>query len=129
MMMLFKKRMSYFKKKKIWKYLNNLGDNQTAFDQLVRDCLDGTLKKELLSYRFKHFKVHLDWDDNVKCLRIKGKYLPYYMYIDIQIYPDEFIVSYGADEPTEGVTYPLVSRDQVYETLLNIIKLIHVKFS
>ena len=128
-MMLFKKRMSYFKKKKIWKYLNNLGDNQTAFDQLVRDCLDGTLKKELLSYCFKHFKVHLDWDDNVKCLRIKGKYLPYYMYIDIQIYPDEFIVSYGADEPTEGITYPLVSRDQVYKTLLNIIKLIHVKFS
>lgn len=128
-MMLFKKRMSFFKKKKIWKYLNSLGDNQTAFDQLVRDCLDGTMKKELLSYPFKRFEVHLDWNDNVKCIRIKGKYLPYYMHIDIQIYPDEFTVSYSADDSGEGTTYPLESREQVYNSLSQTIKTIHRNFS
>ena len=129
MMMLFKKRMSYFKKKKIWKYLNNLGDKQTAFDLLVRDCLDFTLKKELLSYRFKHFEVHLDWEDNLKCLRIKGTYLPYYMNIDIQIYPNDFTVSYSADDSGEGKTYPLESREQVYHALSQTIKTIHRNFS
>lgn len=128
-MLFFKKRMSFFKKRKIWEYLNSLGDNKTAFDQLLCDCLDGTMKKELLSYLFKHLEIHLDWNDDVKCIGIQGKYRPYYIYIDIQIYPDEFTVSYSADEPGEGTTYPLESREQVYNSLHSLIKLIHCNYS
>ena len=124
-MFLFQKRMPFYKKREIWEYLNSLGDNKTAFDQLLSDCMDGTMKDMVMSYPFKHLEIHLDWDEKVKCIGIKGKYRPYYMYIDIEIFPDKFTVSYGVHQPSERITYPLVSKDQVYYSLQNLIMLIH----
>ena len=124
-MLPFKKRVSIFKKREIWEYLNSLGGDKNVFDQLLSDCMDGTMKDILLSYPFKHLEIHLDWNDKVKCIGIKGKYRHNYTYIDIEIFPDKFTVSYGADKPSDSTTYPLVSREQVYNSLQNLIMLIH----
>ena len=123
-MLPFKKRLSIFKKREIWKYLNSLEGNKTVFDQLLRDCMDGTMRDILLSYSFKHLEIHLDWNEKIKRIGIKGTYLNY-TYIDIEIFPDEFTVSYGAGKPNESTTYPLVSKEQVYNSLEKLVMLIH----
>lgn len=46
-------------KKKIRAYLNNLGDNKTAFDILLCDYSDGSLKKELESIGFSKIDIHI----------------------------------------------------------------------
>lgn len=123
-MLPFKKRLSIFKKREIWKYLNSLEGNKTVFDQLLRDCMDGTMRDILLTHSFKHLEIHLDWNEKIKRIGIKGTYLNY-TYIDIEIFPDEFTVSYGAGKPNESTTYPLVSKEQVYNSLEKLVMLIH----
>ena len=121
----FKKRVSVRKKEEIWEYLCSLGGNKSVFDQLLSDCMDGTMKDILTSYSFRHLEIHLDWNEKIKRIGIKGRYRYCNTNIDIEIYPDKFTVAYGADEPGVGTTYPLVSRDQVYYSLENLVKLIH----
>jgi hypothetical protein len=124
-MLPFKKRLSIFKKREIWKYLNSLEGNKTVFDQLLRDCMDGTMRDILLTHSFKHLEIHLDWNEKIKRIGIKGTYRYNYTYIDIEIFPDEFTVSYGAGKPSESTTYPLVSKEQVYNSLEKLVMLIH----
>lgn len=42
--------------------------------------------------------------------------------MDLQIYPDEFCVSFDLDEPDEHETYPTKSKDFFYQTLANTIQ-------
>ena len=121
----FKKRVSLRKKEEIWEYLSSLGNDKTVFDQLLTDCMDGTMKDILESYSFRHLEIHLDWNEALKRIGIKGRYRYCNTNIDIEIYPDKFTVAYGAGEPGVGTTYSLVSKQQVYNSLQNLIMLIH----
>lgn len=112
--------MLMFKKKKIQVYLNNLGDSKTTFDLLLCDYLDGSVKKVLESIGFEKISIHIDWLDDYKCIGIQCKYQRYY--VDIQIYTDEFSVSYDLDEPDEDVIYPLESKEQMYKALSDAIQ-------
>jgi len=104
------------KKKKIQKYLDQkAGDNKCAFDDLLSDYLDGSLKENLESVKMARVEIYIDWHDDIKCIGIQGRYKEYY--IDLQISPNEFSVSFDLDEPDEDVIYPLESKEQVYSVL------------
>ena len=109
------------KKKKIQKYLKQkVGDNKGAFDLLVSDYLEGALIENLASIGIKKTDIHIDWFDDIKCIGIQGRYKEYYM--DLQIYPNEFNVSFDLDESDEDVVYPLESKEQLYSVLGNTVK-------
>lgn len=109
------------KKKKIQKYLEQKADNnKCAFDDLLSDYLDGSLKENLESVKMERVEIHIDWFDDIKCIGIQGRYKEYYM--DLQIYPKEFSVSFDLDEPDEDVIYPLESKEQVYSVLSDTVK-------
>lgn len=109
------------KKKKIQKYLEQKADdNKCAFDLLLSDYLDRSLKEYLASIGIKKADIHIDWFDDIKCIGIQGGYKKYY--IDLQIYPNEFSISFDLDEPDEDVIYPLESKEQIYRVLSDIIK-------
>ncbi len=42
--------------------------------------------------------------------------------MDLQVYPNEFSVSFDLDEPDEDVIYPLESKEQVYRVLSDTVK-------
>ena len=109
------------KKKKIQKYLEQKSDNnKCAFDDLLSDYLDRSLKENLESLKMERVEIHVDWFDDIKCIGIQGRYKEYYM--DLQIYPNEFSVSFDLDEPDEDVIYPLESKEQIYNVLSDIVK-------
>ena len=109
------------KKKKIQKYLEQKADdNKCAFDFLLSDYLDGSLKEYLTSIEITKAEIHIDWFDDIKCIGIQGRYKDYYM--DLQIYPDEFSLSFDLDEPDEDVVYPFESKEQLYTVLSDTVK-------
>lgn len=109
------------KKKKIQKYLEQkTDDNKCAFDDLLSDYLNGSLKDNLESVKIERVEIHIDWFEDIKCIGIQGRYKEYYM--DLQIYPKEFSVSFDLDEPDEDVIYPLESKEQVYSVLSDTVK-------
>lgn len=109
------------KKKKIRKYLEQKADdNKCAFDDLLSDYLDGSLKENLESVKMEKVEIHIDWFEDIKCIGIQGRYKEYYM--DLQIYPKEFSVSFDLDESDEDVIYPLESKEQVYSVLSDTVK-------
>ena len=109
------------KKKKIQKYLEQkTDDNKDAFDILLSDYLDGSLKEDLASIEIKKADIHIDWFDDIKCIGIQGQYKEYYM--DLQIYPNEFSISFDLDEPDDDIVYSLEGKEQVYSVIDNIIK-------
>ena len=109
------------KKKKIQKYLEQKADdNKCAFDNLLSDYLDGSLKENLESVKMEKVEIHIDWFEDIKCIGIQGRYKEYYM--DLQIYPKKFSVSFDLDEPDEDVIYPLESKEQVYSVLSDTVK-------
>lgn len=104
------------KKKKIQKYLEQkVDDNKCVFDDLLSDYLDGSLKENLESVKMERVEIHIDWFDDIKCIGIQGRYKEYYT--DLQIYPNEFSVSFDLDEPDDDVAYTLESKEQVYRVL------------
>ncbi len=109
------------KKKKIQKYLEQkTDDNKCAFDDLLSDYLNGSLKDNLESVKIERVEIHIDWFEDIKCIGIQGRYKEYYM--DLQIYPKELSVSFDLDEPDEDVIYPLESKEQVYSVLSDTVK-------
>ena len=113
-----------FKKKKITTYLQNLQEtDRSAFDLLLADYLDGSLKIQLQTLGIRKIEIHIDWLDDCKCIDVQGKYQSYYL--DLQIYPDEFIISFDMDEPDEGHTHSLHDKNQVYRILSDTMK--HLK--
>ncbi len=116
-----------FKKMKIRAYLAKKENSKSPFDLLLSDYLDGRLKMELNNIGLQKISIYVDFTEDLKCIGVQAKYQAYY--VDLQIYPDEFEISYDAIEPDEGITHPLTSRDQVYEALKGAIKMIHLKFS
>ena len=109
------------KKKKIQKYLEQKADdNKCAFDILLSDYLDGSLKEDLASIEIKKADIHIDWFDDIKCIGIQGRYKEYYM--DLQIYPNEFNISFDLDEPDDDTVYSLESKEQIYRVIDNMIK-------
>ena len=104
------------KKKKIHKYLNQkAASDKNAFDFLLCDYLDGTLKTDLESLGITKNQIHIDWLDDIKCIGLQGRYKKYFA--DIQIHPDEFSISFDLDEPDDDITYALESKDQLYRTI------------
>ena len=104
------------KKKKIQKYLNQKAESdKNTFDFLLCNYLDGTLKTDLESLGITKNEIHVDWLDDIKCIGIQGRYNKYF--VDIQIYPDEFSISFDLDEPDDEITYILESKEQVCRVL------------
>ena len=108
--------MFFTKKKKIQKYLEQKAESdKNAFDFFLCNYLDGTLKTDLELLGITKNEIHVDWLDDIKCIGIQGRYNKYF--VDIQIYPDEFSISFDLDEPDDEITYILESKEQVYRVL------------
>ncbi len=73
-----------------------------------------------MSIGIKKSQIHVDWNDSMKCIGIQGRYKKYY--IESQIYPYEFTVSFDLIEPDEDILYPFESKDQLYNVISDIIK-------
>lgn len=108
------------KKKKIQKYLAQRENTEyDPFDHLLFAYLDGSLRNTLAALDIKRTEIHIDWYDDIKCIGIQGRCKGYYM--DLQIYPEEFTLSFDLSEPDEDTVYPLESKEQVYLALKNAI--------
>jgi hypothetical protein len=122
--------MDIFKKHKIRAYLKSLGSDKSPFDLLLSDYVTGDLKKNLKKRGLlKNIVINVNFDGGEKCILVQGMYWIYRIDMDIRIYPDEFTISYDASAPDNGKAYPLDSRERIYTTLLNIIKIIHMRLS
>ena len=109
------------KKNKIKRYLAQKADcDQDVFDFLLSDYVNGVLKNDLMSMGIKKIEIHIDWLDDMKGIAIQGRYQEYYM--DLQIHPDEFFVSFDLDEPDEDVIYPLQSKEQLFHVVTDTIQ-------
>lgn len=115
-----------FEKSKIRSYLRKVDKNKNAFDYLLLDYLSGKLKREFKSEKIRVISIRTNCSDNDKCIRVHGKYQAYR--VDVEIYPDKFVISYDSCNH-DRMTYPLSSSDQVYNTLINVIKVLHSKYS
>jgi hypothetical protein len=71
-------------------------------------------KKSYTLSLLRHRKP-LDWLDDIKCIGLQGRYKKYFA--DIQIYPDEFSISFDLDEPNDDITYALESKNQLYRMI------------
>ena len=115
--------MFFTKKKKIQKYLEQKAESdKNAFDFLLCNYLDGTLKTDLELLGITKNEIHIDWLDDIKCIGIQGRYNKYFA--DIQIYPDEFSISFDLDEPDEYISYTLESKEQLYREIAETIALL-----
>ena len=111
------------KKKKIQQYLNQkIESDKNAFDFLLCDYLDGTLKTDLESLGITKNQIHIDWLGDIKCIGLQGRYKKYFA--DIQIYPDEFSISFDLDEPDDDITYALESKEQLYRVISDTITML-----
>lgn len=110
------------KKKKIKNYLEQKEESDySTFDLLLYDYLDGSLKEYLSYIEIKKIEIYIDWRlDDYKCIGIRGRYNEYFL--ELQIYPDEFSISFDTDEPDDDTTYPLESKEQLYKLLSSTIK-------
>jgi hypothetical protein len=112
--------MFFSKKKKVAAYLQRIPDGEkTAFDLLLADCLDGTLKNRLESMGITKLEIYIDWLMGSKCIGLQGRYKQYYM--DACIDPDVYFVEFDMDEPDGEETYPLESREAVYKKMSGMI--------
>ena len=104
------------KKKKIQKYLNQKAESdKNAFDFLLCDYLEGTLKTDLDILGITKNEIHIDWLEDIKCIGIQGRYTEYFA--DIQIYPNEFSISFDSDEPDNDISYAFESKEQLYRVI------------
>ncbi len=108
--------MCIFKKKKIANYLQTLqSEDAEPFDMLLAEYLDGSFKRRLQSLEIAKIEIYVDWHEDYKCIGVQGKYRNYYL--DVQIYPDIFMVAFDLDEADEDTEYPLTSAEQFFRVL------------
>ena len=113
--------MFIFKKKKIASHLQNIpSDKRTPFDALLSDYLDGSFKSDLQALGISKIDIYVDWHDDYKCIGVQGKYGDYYM--DLHIYPEEFMVAFDLDEADDDEEYVLTSKAQFYQVLSDTIR-------
>lgn len=104
------------KKKKIQKYLNQKEESQkNAFDFLLCNYLDGTFKKDLDTLGITKKEIYIDWSEYIKCIGIQGRYKEYFA--DIQIYPNEFSISFDLVEPDDDISYAFENKEQLYRVI------------
>ena len=109
------------KKKKIRLYLEQKSEEEySAFDCLMAEYLDDTLKRTLVSAGMCRIEIHVDWFEDIKCIGIQGQYAEYLA--DIHIYPEEFDIAFDKNEPDDDVTYPIESKQQFYDILFETMR-------
>lgn len=109
------------KKKKMQQYLAGKPEGEKdAFDFLLSEYLGGAFQEALTAMGIGKISIHIDWLKDTKCIGVQGMYRDYYM--DLQIDPEEFSVSFDRDEPDEGKTFPLQNKEQFYHVLSETIK-------
>ena len=102
------------KKKKIQRYLEERRQTGAGspFDELLADCLSGSMKETLTNFGIRKVSVHIDWLPGYRCIGVQGVY--HGSYLDLQIERDSISIGYDPVEPDEHCRYPLESREQVY---------------
>ena len=109
--------MNFFTKRKILKFLKTEENNPTTFNEFLNDYLSGNLKDQLSSLGLTRQEIHVDLYLDIKCIGVlakKGKY-----YVDLQIYPDEFLLSVAQDESDDGSSFELTNKEDFYSLLSN----------
>lgn len=107
------------KKKRIQKYLDGKASAMAAFDELLREYLDDTLRQKLNGFGISKAEIHIDWLDDYKCIGIQGQLGG--GNIDIQIEETQFSIAFDQDEPDEGQAYDLEAASQVYAVLKDFV--------
>ena len=110
--------MFFSKKKKTLSTSRRFGSD-TPFALLLKDVSDGTLKQNLTALRLTRISVYTDLLETKECIGISARYGGYFL--ELQVYPTEFEISFDEDEPEEGTTYPLESKDQFYSVLSSVV--------
>ncbi len=110
------------KKKKIKDYLACKRGSLTTFDDLLLEYMNGKLKERLSNIGIANVSLYVDFDKNIRCIDIDGKYKQYFL--EIQIDEEEFFIDYDEDEPDNPNYYPLETKERFYiiveDTLLKL---------
>ena len=113
--------MFFSKKKRIKAYLAAKPEH-TPFDDILQNWIDEQLEEKLSAMGLTKIEIHIDWLDDIKCIGIQGRYNKYFA--DIQIYPNEFSISFDLDEPDDDISYTLESKEQLYREISETIALL-----
>lgn len=108
------------KKKKMELYLQRKAAECSAFDELVRDYLAGSLREQLMQLGIEKPEIHIDWLDDYKCIGIQGKHRSFY--VDVQIEERRFAIACDETEPDDPQEYPLETKEQLYSVLGKTLK-------
>ena len=112
------------KKKKIREYLDDKPkEKYTAFDLLLSDYLDGSLKNRVFALGLRSNEINVTWDDDIQFISVDSTYRGYWM--DLVIYTDEIVISFSSQEhPDENEpeackeqSLPLESKDQIFDLI------------
>lgn len=107
-------------RKKIEIYLDGKTSALTAFDELLKDWLNGELKQKIASLGISETEIHIDWLDVYMCMGIQGKYRS--CCVDVQIEEKRFSVACDKDEPDEPQEYSPETPSQEYSVPENTIR-------
>ena len=104
-------------KKAIRKLLQNTPyDIETPFRLFLEDYINGKLKEDIESFGISKVKIYVE----PNCIDIQGRHGKYY--VEVQIYPTEFYASADLIECEDDTVYPLVSKEDLYNTISTIIQ-------
>ena len=112
-----------FTKNRILKYLQEKnGDALSAFDELLKQAVDGALKTNLCAIGLSNVSVHIDFGEEYRCIDVQSRYCRYY--VEMQIEPEEFTVAYDLDEADDYTSYPLLRPEGFYDAIKQVIRTI-----
>ena len=115
-----------FTKSRILQYLQQKsGEAFSAFDELLKQAVDGTLKTNLCAIGLSNVSVYIDFGEEYRCIDVQTRYCKYY--VEMQIEAEEFTVAYDLDEADDYTSYPLLDSESFYDAIKQVVRAIEQK--
>ena len=112
-----------FTKNRILKYLQEKnGDALSAFDELLKQAVDGAMETKLGEIGLSSVSIHVDFSMDYRCIDVQSRYCRYY--VEMQIEPEVFTVAYDLDEADDYTSYPLLRPEGFYDAIKQVVRAI-----
>ncbi len=112
-----------FAKNRILKYLQEKnGDALSAFDELLKQAVDGAMETKLGEIGLSSVSIHVDFTMDYRCIDVQSRYCRYY--VEMQIEPEVFTVAYDLDEADDYTSYPLLDSESFYDAIKQVVRAI-----
>lgn len=112
-----------FAKNRILKHLQEKnGDALSAFDELLKQAVDGAMEIKLCVIGLSSVRIHVDFSMDYRCIDVQTRFCRYY--VEMQIEPEEFTVAYDLDEADDYTSYPLLRPEGFYDAIKQVVRTI-----